>query len=245
MKNRKNFNIGSWITIPSEIVVEIISKYNFDFNVIDLEHSSINLYQVENLLRIIKLHNQKVYIRTINNDEFQIKRILDYGADGIILPNIRNLNQLNKICKMIYYPPKGNRGVGLSRSSMYGKNFANYFKKFNKNIKIIIIIENIEALKHLDEIFASKLYSSVMIGPYDLSASLNIPGKFENQKYKNALKLIISKAKYYQKKIGIHLVEPDPTKIKKLSKIYDFIIYSLDTKLLIKALDEIKEIRNN
>ena len=116
MFNNKKFQIGSWITIPNEIIVEIFTNFNFDFNVIDLEHSSIDSNQTENLIRLIKLNNKKVFVRPTNNDEFQIKRILDSGADGLILPNIKNLKQLNNICDFIFYPPKGHRGVGLSRS---------------------------------------------------------------------------------------------------------------------------------
>lgn len=237
MINNKKFQIGSWITIPNEIIAEIFTNFNFDFNVIDLEHSSIDSNQAENLIRIIKLKNKKILVRPTNNDEFQIKRILDSGADGLILPNIKNLNQLKNICDFIFYPPKGYRGVGLSRSSIYGLEFNNYFNTINKKLEIIVIIENVDALENIDEILSSKLFNSIMIGPYDLSASLGIPGKFKSKLFTSKIKFIRDKAKKYKKNIGFHMVEPDRKQLLNLKKYFNFCIYSLDTKLLINSLN--------
>ena len=244
MPKINKFQIGSWITIPNEIIVEIFTQFKFDFHVIDLEHSIISSEQAENLIRIIKLSQSKVIVRSTNNDEYQIKRILDSGADGLILPNIKNLNQLNKICNFIFYPPKGDRGVGLSRSSLYGLNFKNYFKKINNEIDLIIIIENKEAVENIDEILSSKFFHSIMIGPYDLSASLGIPGEFNNKLFKNTVDYIIQKAKKYKKQIGFHLVEPDNKEFLKIKKKFDFCIYSLDTKLIINSLKTLNLLHN-
>jgi len=231
--------IGSWITIPSEIIVEIIVNSNYDFHVIDLEHSNINIYQFENLIRIIQTNNKPAFVRVTNNDEFQIKRVLDSGADGLILPNITDRIKLDKILNFIYYPPKGNRGVGLSRASMYGDNFQTYYKNFNKKISIIIIIENISAVENLDEILNNNNIDAVMIGPYDLSASMGIPGDFNNSKFKSLLKYIRHKTNKYNKKIGFHLVEPKISKLRKLKKEFDFIFYSIDTQLIKKSINEL------
>lgn len=244
MPKINKFQIGSWITIPNEIIAEIFTKFKFDFHVIDLEHSIISSEQAENLIRIIKLSQSKVIVRSTNNDEFQIKRILDSGADGLILPNIKNLNQLNKICNFIFYPPKGERGVGLSRSSLYGLNFKNYYNKINNIIDLIVIVENKEAVDNIDEILSSKFFRSIMIGPYDLSASLGIPGEFNNKLFKNTVNYIIQKAKKYKKQIGFHLVEPDNKEFLKIKKKFDFCIYSLDTKLIINSLKSLNFLHN-
>ena len=110
---KKNIT-GSWITIGNEIVTEILLNSNFDFHVIDMEHSSITIKECENLIRLINSYNKPSFVRLTNNQESQIKKVLDAGANGLILPNIRSERQIRDILKFIFYPPKGNRGVGLA-----------------------------------------------------------------------------------------------------------------------------------
>lgn len=235
----KNKIIGSWITIPNETTTEILAKSNYDFHSIDLEHSSIDIHNCEKLVRILSLNNKPVFVRLTNNSESQIKKILDYGVDGIILPNITSSKQLKKILNYIYYPPLGERGVGLSRSSFYGKSFSKYFNNFNSHISIIIIIENKNAFQNIEEILSNKLIDAVMIGPYDLSASMGKAGKFNDMRFKKAVSEIKKFTKKYNKKIGFHLVDPDIKKLNSLKKEFDFIFYSLDTKLFLKSVDEL------
>ncbi len=236
---KKKISIGSWTTTPDNIIFENLLMAPFDFHVIDLEHSSINENQCENLIRLSNFKNKRCFVRLTSNNGDQIKKSLDAGVDGLILPNIKNNNQLLDIFKDIYFPPVGSRGVGLTRASDFGSNFFKYFKNINKDLTLIVIIENKDALTNIESIIKNKKIDAFMIGPYDLSASLGIPGKFNNKLFKESLNKVINLCKKYKKKIGYHLVDPDPIKLKKLSKDFNFIIYSTDVILMKNNIQKI------
>ena len=112
-------------------------------------------------------------MRLPNHNTENLGRIFDSGCSGIIIPNITNVNQLKKILKFFFWPPKGSRGVGFSRANLYGKHFNEY--RSNRPL-IIAMIENIAAIPNLGEILKLNELDGVLIGPYDLSASIGLPG---------------------------------------------------------------------
>ena len=234
MINNYKSDIGCWITIPSEIVAEIFSKQPYDFLVIDLEHSIISIEVMQNLIRIAQANDTKCLVRISENNTTLIKKVMDCGADGIIVPMVNNGVEVRNIIDSVYYPPHGKRGVGLARAQSYGEAFDKYLSKImNREFEIIVQIEHIDAVHNLDDIINQDEVTGFMIGPYDLSASMGEPGNFESDKYKNALSIIEEKSKKHNKKQGIHLIEPNINKLNELiDKNYDFIIYSFDARML-------------
>ena len=231
MKN--NISLGSWITTANPVFTEIMAKSGFEWLSIDLEHSSISINDVENLIRIIDLNNIMPFVRLTSNNPDQIKRVLDFGAHGIIVPNVITKLDVENIINASFYPPMGNRGAGLARAQNYGNTFKEYIKKANKSLKIFVQIENINAIKNLDLIFSHKEITGYFIGPYDLSFSMNIPGKFNDKEYLKVISQINKIGKKYNLKRGIHVVEPELNNLKNhIKKGFDFIAYSLDTKIL-------------
>ena len=246
IKNNKSISIGSWITIPSNDVVEIMCNAGFDWLAIDLEHSAINMSQTQDMIRIIDLSGLTPYVRVTSNNIDQIKRVLDMGAKGIIVPNINTLDDLEKAYQSIKYSPVGIRGVGLARAQGYGNKFKEYMKWQEENIKLVVQIENIKAINNLDKIFSSGKIDSFLIGPYDLSCSLGIPGEFNNKIYKQNVNKILLKAKKYKINKGIHVIEPNINDLKKvLRQDFSFIAYSLDIRMLDEKAREIKNLINN
>ena len=232
--------IGTWLTIPDLTVTEIISGFNFDCFVIDLEHSSISSSQTLEMIRIIDKNDKNCLVRLPNLNIELIKKCLDYGANGIIIPDVRSSEEVKKIVSSCFYPPKGTRGMGLYRAQKFGEGFSKYLKA-SKNISVIVQIEHKEAVDKIDEILNVDGLDAIIVGPYDLSASLNIPGKFNNNKFKQNIKKIISASKIHKKSVGFHLVDPSNQGIKKLIKQkFNFIICGVDFKYLIKSLKEIK-----
>ena len=110
------------------------------------------------------------------------------------MPNIKNEVELIKMRNLIYYPPIGKRGVGFSRENLFSKNFKKQAKKTKKPI-LIGMIENKEGVKNLKKILKVKGLDGILIGPYDLSTSLNITGKFENPLFKKTINQIKKLAK--------------------------------------------------
>ncbi len=235
------FSIGTWLTIPDLRIAEILCLSKLDWITIDIEHNSISYEQVENIIRIANLYNKTVYVRISSINEVDIKKILDAGADGLIVPNVNSKEEVEKIINFAFYPPIGSRGVGLTRANNFGKNFDNYFLKKSKKINVIVQIEHYEAVDNIEEILKNKNVSGFFIGPYDLSASLGIPGKFKSKlykKYENKIKNFMKNKNIIK---GVHIIETDLNEIKKKKNDgFNFIAYSLDFKMIMNNLDKIE-----
>ena len=180
-KKKKNISIGSWITLGHTSIAEIMCNAGFDWLAIDLEHSSITLSQAEEMIRVINLCNVKPFVRLTSNNPDQIKRVLDAGAEGIIVPMVNSYNDAIKAVDSSYYPPIGKRSVGLARAQKYGIGLNEYIKWKRKNFTLIVQIEHVDAIGNLEEIFSIEKIDGYLIGPYDLSASLGIPGDFKTK----------------------------------------------------------------
>ena len=180
MSIKQNYTIGSWITLAHPAIAEIMCKSGFDWLTVDLEHSVITIREAEELIRIIHLSNVSPFVRLTNNDENQIKRVMDAGAHGIIVPMVKTKSDAEKAIKYVKYPPLGIRGVGLARAQGYGSEFKEYNKWLKNEVKIIVQIEHVDSINNLNDIISLKHINGIFIGPYDLSASLGIPGDFEN-----------------------------------------------------------------
>ena len=230
----RNYSIGTWLSLPNESVAEIFAKAGYEWVVIDLEHSAININQAENLIRVIDLGGSKPFVRLSGHSPSQIKRVLDAGAKGILAPMIESQQQIESIIAACHYPPIGNRGMGLARAQGYGEEKAKteYINNTSKCIEIYAQIESVTGIENIDSILSQDI-NGYFIGPYDLSASLGSPGKFNSTEFMNAEDIILNAAKKYKIKCGFHLVEPQPQQILALhEKGYDMIAYSVDIRML-------------
>ncbi len=234
----KKISYGTWITIPNIIIPEILSKSKFDWLCVDLEHSSTDLSQLMNLIISIENNNMSALVRVGENNPNLIKRVMDMGAKGIIAPNICNRKEAQAVVDAVKYPPKGKRGFGIYRAQGFGDNFNNYLKWVETQSIVIVQIEHINAIKNLDEIFSVEGVDGFLIGPYDLSGSMGIPGKLEHKKLIKTINIILEKGKKFNKYAGIHVAVPDIKKIKKIKKSgFKFIGVGMDSTFLKNASD--------
>jgi len=246
LKNNE-LTIGSWITIGHPNVVEIMSTAGFEWLCIDMEHTSIDLNTAHILINTIQANNMKSLVRVAKNEEVIIKKVLDMGADGIIVPMIKNKDEAKKAVDYAKYPPIGKRGVGLYRAQNYGIGFDEYKKWVNEELVIIAQIEHIEAVENIDEILQIEGIDGTIIGPYDLSGSMGMPGEYNKKEVKEAIKKVELACKKYNKPFGYHVIESDPTKLQeKIEQGCTFLAYSLDFFFLgDKAREGMKKIIEN
>lgn len=229
--NNNELTIGSWITIGHPSIVEILSQANFDWLTIDMEHTSIDYTMAQSLISTIQFHGMAALVRVSKNDEVYIKRVLDAGADGVIVPMINNAKDARKAVEYVKYPPEGKRGVGLYRAQKFGLNsgFENYKQWLNDSSVIIAQIEHIDAVNNIEEIISTPGIDGVIIGPYDLSGSLGVPGEFGDQKVKAALLKYEEVCKKNNFPMGYHVIEPELTLLQeKINMGYKFLAFSTD-----------------
>lgn len=229
LKNSK-LTIGSWITLADTAIAEIMAQSGFDWLAIDMEHSVITLDKAQELVRVIELCGIAPLVRVGENNLNMIKRVMDTGAHGVIVPMVNNRQDALSAVSAVKYPPKGLRGVGLARAQGYGFNFQEYKDWVNKNSIVIVQVEHIKAVQNLEDILSVEGVDGFIVGPYDLSASLGVPGEFNNKDVQEALRQIIQLAQKMHKPAGFHVIKPSEKELLEKIKLgYRFLGFSLDT----------------
>jgi len=148
--------------------------------------------------------------------------------------------------RVVKYPPKGTRGVGLARTQGYGVDFENYKEWVEKESIVIVQIEHIDAVENFKEILSTEGVDDFIIGPYDLSGSLGIPSEFDDPKVIEALEVVKQAAKKCNIISGFHVVPAMPDMlIDKIHEGYRFLAYSLDTLFLAETCRNDQRIIND
>ena len=225
--------IGSWITIGHPTIAEVMAKAGFDWLAIDMEHGPVNFAQCQELIRTVDLCEIPALVRVGANDPLLIKQAMDAGAQGVIVPMVNSKKDAEKAVTSVKYPPEGKRGVGLTRASDYGTKFDEYKKWVRDESIVIVQIEHIEAAKNIKEILNTKGVDAFIIGPYDLSGSMGIPGAFKDPGLLSVIEEILNAAKLMKVTAGFHSIPTDLKFVKeKIKQGFQLIAYSVDFLLL-------------
>lgn len=225
-------SVGSWMQLGDPSVAEIMGQSGYDWVSVDLEHGSISHHQLPNLFRALELGGTLPLVRLAEGNSQNCKCALEAGAAGVIVPMIENAEQLIQVRDFCRWPPAGNRGVGFSRANLFGKNFETYAQEAQAPF-LVAMIESIKAVENLDEILAVNGLDAILIGPYDLSASLGLTGQFGHERFKIVMQRINEKARHAKVASGVHVVAP--SKVELLERIndgYRFIAFSIDSVFL-------------
>ena len=224
--------VGSWMQLTDSNVAEIMGRSGYQWVAIDMEHGPVSLSQLPDLFRALELGGTLPLARVASPLPINCRQALDQGAAGVVIPMISSAAQLQAIINECHWPPRGRRGVGFQRANVFGKFFDAYVQEAQESL-IIAQIEHIDAVNNLESIIAVEGLDAIMVGPYDLSASLGITGEFENKKYLETLSKILSMCAKYKMPCGIHVVQPDPKMLEqRISEGYTFIAYGVDTVFL-------------
>jgi len=239
--------VGGWLSLASELFVEFYAQAGIDYLVIDCEHAIIEGSVLQRIVRESQSNALPILVRVAELNAAYIKMVLDYGVDGLIIPNVKDLAHLEEAYRMMSYPPHGTRGVGINRGQDYGSSFNDYMNNKVLNLVLIGQIENKEAIKNLEEICSMKFLDSLIIGPYDLSTSLGIPGDFDNKLFSEAMNEFEQVCRMFKMPMGFHVISSNPLdSIHKYKLGYSNIIYSIDFKIFHDTLQSaIKTIRSS
>ncbi len=230
-KNRQT--IGCGVTLHHPLIPEILAPAGFDWLAVDMEHSSIDISSLLPIIISIEHNGMVPLVRVGENNPNLIKRVMDAGAYGVIVPNVNTPEQAMAAVSAVKYPPMGTRGVGLYRAQGYGRKFEEYKKWLAKESIVIIQIEHIHAVNCIDEIFAVAGIDAFLIGPYDLSGSMGMPGELTHPKVEKAITRVMAAAKKRGITAGYHSVSADPqAAYKRIKQGFCFLGFSVDSILL-------------
>ncbi len=227
-------SIGSWLQINSADVAELMAQAGYDWIVVDMEHGAFSSTDLPAIFRAIECGGAIPFVRLREVAKAPIKSALDAGAKGLIFPHIESYEQLDFAIKQASYPHHGGeRGFGYCRANTYGKHFENYSTNLAYNIFFVAQIEHINAVNNLEKILSHTKLDAIMVGPYDLSGSMNIVGDFDNLEFASVMKQIESLCKSKNIPMGIHIAKPDPQALAKyVNDGYTFIAYGIDSVFL-------------
>ena len=232
--------VGTWITIGHPDVAEIIAMLGFDWFVSDTEHSPFGIETSQVLLQAASYNPECVpLVRVEWNDVALIKKALDIGAYGVVIPWVSTWKEAQKAVEYCKYPPEGIRGFGPRRAALRDPE---YVKTANDELLIAVQIETQTALDNLDEICAVRGIDVCYIGPNDLSMSLGIFGQFDHPKFKEALDRLLTTCKKYGIAPGMHCNEHNIS--GALAQGFQFCALGNVSQLLIKgARDAINAVK--
>lgn len=167
--------LGTTLTIDHPAIVEIAALAGFDWLWIDGEHGRFN--EVSSATACAVAGSTPVFVRLPDRSATSIKRFLDIGGDGIILPQVSSDRDVDEIARAALYPPHGERSVGIARAQGYGARFSECFAR--QDYAIIVQIETAAGVQNAEAIVDHQAVDAVIIGPYDLSGSLGLPGEID------------------------------------------------------------------
>jgi len=196
---------GSWVNLGSIVSAEIIGNSGFDWVLIDLEHGAGNDGIMYQQLQALESTPATPLVRIDELSRPRAQRILDAGATGIMFPRIDSTDEAKLAASMLYYPPKGIRGMAkMVRASGFGKTVSDY-EAMQKNITGLIQVETINAVKQIDAIAAIDGVDVLFVGPSDLTMALGIFNQFDHPAYRQVIKDVAKAAKDHGKAAGVLL----------------------------------------
>lgn len=229
--------LGGWIMIGHPSVAEILAgEGSMDWLAVDMEHTSTTVRMFHELSLAVKGSGVDLLARLPGHNAEMAKLVLDSGADGIIVPSVNTPEQAREAVAMAKFPPEGHRGASLCRATDFGRNFSPYYSNHNENVLVVCMLEHVDAVANVDAILTVPGIDATFIGPYDLSASMGLPGQIDHPDVLEAQQTLLAACKRHQVPAGIHVVPVDGAEVtRRIEEGFRFIACGIDTEFLMYA----------
>jgi 4-hydroxy-2-oxoheptanedioate aldolase len=222
--------IGVWSFLSSAIVSEVLANSGFDWVLIDTEHAPNELPMVQQQLHAMQAGSANPVVRAAWNDRVMIKRILDIGAQSLLLPYIQTVDEAKDAVVSMRYPPEGMRGVaGLTRAAGYGR-IKNYIRNAASELCLLVQVESRKGMTNIDAIAAVEGVDGVFIGPSDLSTDMGHFGNWRHPDVWAAIESAAASVRKAGKAPGILVGEADAQRCLDMG--YLFVAVASDIGLL-------------
>jgi len=226
--------LGTWVMSASPMVAEAVGCAGFDWVVVDMEHSPLDLAGVVSLLQALGSTKSVPIVRVPSNDPVAFKRVLDAGATTVMVPFVQDADEARRAVASTRYPPAGVRGVsGMSRATRYGTH-PERLREADAGIALIVQIDTAHALARLEEIAEVDGVDALFVGPADLAATMGHLGDVTNPAVRAALGDAAARARAIGKPIGILAASPEMAAQARAAG-FDFVGLGSDLGLLINA----------
>lgn len=222
--------LGTILSLDAPEAAEILASLGFDWLFIDAEHAPLDAARIRAILQAVG-PQLPCLVRLLSADEAHVKQALDVGASGVIAPMISSPEQAENLVRFAKYPPRGQRGVGLARAQGYGKSFADYVRRANDELVVVVQIEQQSAVEQIEAIAAVPGIDACFVGPYDLSSSLGKPGAVNDPQVMAAIARVTAACQAAGVALGIFGINADALR-PFLRQGYSLIAAGVDTGFL-------------
>jgi len=229
--------IGTLLSLPSPELAEIASGAGFDWLFLDMEHGPLEARDILRLVRATRAPCASL-VRIPENREIWVKKALDTGAAGIIIPRVNSAEEAAKAVHWGKYPPEGGRSVGFSRANRYGARFQENVETANQETVIVAQVEHIDGVRDIEAILGVSGVDAVFIGPYDLSASLGKPGRIQDEDVRDAIRTVAKACARRRVPVGIFALNTEGA-AKALGEGYTLVCSGIDVGLFSQAAADI------
>lgn len=230
---RRDVTLGTWLQINSATAAEVLSNSGYDWIAIDIEHTDIDVLSLTQLLRGMYGRGVAPIARVSRNDVLEIRRALDVGSAGVLVPFVNTAEEARRAVAATKYPPLGVRGFSFSRANDWGVGFEEDARSANEATAVIVMIESREGVEHIEEIASVPGVDAAFIGPYDLSGSYGIPGQTDDARVRAACRRVIDACEEKQKSVGLLLPRPTVDAVRRaVADGYTLICIGIDTVFL-------------
>lgn len=236
--------VGTFFETGSTTAAECLALAGMDYIVIDTEHGPFDVESAMEFICAAERRGMTPLVRVKNGQRDSILKMLDVGAKGLIIPNIRSIEEAKQIVSYGKYSPLGERGVAFARGCGYGfaepKPIEEYFADANAHTMLIPQCETVGCLEDIENIAALDGVDGIFIGPYDLSTALGMPGQFDRSEMKAAVARILAAVKAAGKFALIYADDAEQARAR-FDQGFDAAAVNMDTILFIKAIRKIVE----
>ena len=226
--------IGTWVMSASPIVAEAVGMAGFDWGVLDMEHTPLDMMELVHLLQAVGNTKMVPLVRVPWNDAVTVKRVLDAGAHSLLFPFVQNADEARRAVAATRYPPEGIRGMaGMSRASRFGTT-PDFLRTANKSIGVVVQLETPHAIAALEDIAAVPGVDALFVGPGDLSGAMGHVGNLTHPEVMDLMQVAAQRARAVGMPIGTVGGTPEVVNRYRAAG-YDFLAVASDLGLLMRG----------
>ncbi len=232
---------GTWLTIPSPVIAQLMAKTGFDWLTVELEHTPTSFETAAQMFAIVAASGCVPLARVPINNVENIKRVLDTGAWGIVVPMVNSRAEAEAVVKAARYRPIGERSIGGQLHAMnFGTDASTYYAKANDEILVVVMAEHIDAVENIGSILSVPGIDAVFVGPNDLHASMGLAPAFDSDhpQFNEALKKILAHAKARGIAAGIHVTDAAQAQ-RRINEGWQFIAVISEAGFMLSKAGEI------
>ncbi len=236
-------SFGIFQGLASAAVSEILANRGFDWILVDMEHGMMGIETAGDLFAAIRHGGPTPLVRVAINDQATIKRALDAGAMGVMIPMVNSREEAVRAVEYCKYAPAGSRGIGPGRASLYGIRMGEYLASADDQVMVIPQAEHKDAVGRIDDILSVPGIDAIFVGPYDLSCSMGLQGQITHPEVEKAIATVLAAAKRAGVTAGIFCMDAASAK-RRAEQGFGFVAMGLDSVYLdgalTRALDQLR-----